>query len=122
MNNTSKIYTPSNIFIFSLNRGNLEQNNNLVNIKFIIDEKIDLTSFIEKNAYKEYELNAIISLKKNQKDYEYVCFYKSPFDQKWYTYQNNDIQEKVKDDILREHNDNNLYIPCILVYILDNKQ
>ena len=118
--NNSKIFASPNIFIFLLNR---EQKNDFINIKFIIDEKIDLTSFIEQNIYKEYKLTSIISLLKNQKD-EYVCFCKSPFDQKWYSYQNNMINSIEKDKILKDHNDddNYYYIPCILVYNLDNKQ
>ena len=119
MINTSKIFTSPDTFIFSLNRGNLEQNNNLLDIKFIIDEKIDLTSFIEQNVYKEYKLGAIISINNNSSDYKYVCFYKSPFDQKWYLYHNNNINPIEIDAILMDHNENNNFIPCILAYNLD---
>ena len=42
----SKIYNSSRILIFSLNRGNLE-NNNLINIKFNLEHNINISLLIE---------------------------------------------------------------------------
>ena len=107
------IYSSPIYFIFSLNRGNPDPN--LLNIKFLIEENIDISQFLEnKKSFSKYELIGIVSI--SMKDnYKYVCFGKSPADKKWYLY--ND--EKVNDiDIgtVTYYNNNSDYVPCILLY------
>ena len=112
--NCSKIYSSSNIFIFSLDRGDFD--NNLINIPFIIEDKIDLTFHIEGNL-KIYELNAIVSITKDKEGKNiYVCFSKSPVDNNWYLYNDEKVQEVQLDKIIICHNNNHQYIPCILSY------
>ena len=107
------IYSSPIYFIFSLNRGNPDPN--LLNIKFLIEENIDISQFLEyKKSYSKYELIGIVSISMKEK-YKYVCFGKSPADKKWYLY--ND--EKVDDiDIgtVTYCNNNSDYVPCILLY------
>ena len=109
----TSIYSSPIYFIFSLNRGNPDPN--LLNIKFLIEENIDISQFLEnKKSFSKYELIGIVSI--SMKDnYKYVCFGKSPADKKWYLY--ND--EKVDDiDIgtVTYYNNNSDYVPCILLY------
>ena len=109
----TSIYSSPIYFIFSLNRGNPDPN--LLNIKFLIEENIDISQFLEnKKSFSKYELIGIVSI--SMKDnYKYVCFGKSPADKKWYLY--ND--EKVDDiDIgtVIYCNNNSDYVPCILLY------
>ena len=118
----SKIFTGPNIFIFSLNRGDFKNpENELVNIPFYIEENINLSAIIERKHQLiiNYELTGIVSgFKKNNK-WLFGSFCKSPYDQNWYYYFNDkNIQELSLNDILEKHNNNNNFIPCILVYKL----
>ena len=72
----TKIYSSPINFIFTLNRGYPDQMQNLFNIKFIVEEKIDIGQFLEnKKAYTKFELIGIVSYYPNEK--KYVCFGKS---------------------------------------------
>jgi hypothetical protein len=109
---TPKIYSSSNMFIFSLDRGNLDPN--LLTVNFFIEERIDLSRYIENpSAPRIYELHGIISIYMQQK--KYVCCCKSPVDNNWYYYEDEKsfkLQSKV---MIQNHNNNN-FIPCLLVY------
>ena len=48
---------------------------NLLNVKFLIEEKINLVEYIEKTeAPRSYELNGIVSIYVNQKNHIKICF------------------------------------------------
>ena len=122
ISNKSKIYSSPNMFIFSLNRGDLK-NNSLIQIPFYIEEKLDISSFLEnKQAPNLYELTGIVSICFQQNKYIYVSFCKSPVDQQWYYYNDENINPANLNYIMNAHNNNN-YIPCILAYIkISNKE
>ena len=114
-NITTRIYTLPNYLVFSLNRESANQNINLLNVPFIVEENIELSNYIEYNqSFSRYELQAIVSI--SMKDNKYVCFGKSPVDHIWYLYNdenccNGDIQT-----VLNLNNNNQGFIPCILLY------
>ena len=116
------IYSNPNIFIFSLNRGLINGNfdDNLTDINFRLDEKIDLSNYVDNNQIsKRYELKGIVSISRRQNNY--VTFCKSPIDNKWYYYDSKNIEDNKLYYILSEHDntkDNTDYIACILVYQL----
>ena len=110
----TNIYSAPNYFIFSLNRENKKIN--LLNILLMIENNIDLSQFIEnKNYYTKFELQGIvsISLKENCK---YVCFGKSPIDNQWYLYNDENVFNGDLNTVLNIHNNNPMYVPCILLY------
>ena len=110
---SSKIYFSSYEFIFLLNRGNMDPN--LMNIKFFIEEKINLRNFIEnQNAPSLYQLKGIVSI--DLKNSKYVSFCMSPVDNNWYCYNDENIELLNLKQILQFHNNNNIFIPCILIY------
>ena len=117
----TKIYSPPNYFIFSLNREN--KKNNLIGVPFFIENIIDLNQYIDnKESYTKFELQGIvsISIKENNK---YVCFGKSPIDNQWYLYNDKNVFNGDLNSILNFHNNNNpIYVPCILLYKGVNKQ
>jgi ubiquitin C-terminal hydrolase len=109
---SSKIYCSSNTFIFLLNRGNMDQN--LINIRFQIEEKINIKKLIDnQNAPSLYQLNGIVSIELNNS--KYVSFCMSPVDHNWYYYNDENIQPTNINNVLQLHN-NGGYIPCILIY------
>ena len=122
ISNYSKIYSSPNMFIFSLNRGDLN-NNSLIQIPFYIEDKLNISSFLEnKQAPNLYELTGIVSLCFQQNKYIYVSFCKSPVDHQWYCYNDENINPVNLNYIMNAHNNNN-YIPCILAYkAISNKQ
>ena len=84
------------------------------NIKFKIDEILDMTNFIkekENNKQLLYNLYSIICLS-NNKEIHYIAFCKNTFDKKWYKYDDNKVEEikKLGNDIL------NFGFPIALFY------
>ena len=109
----SKIYFSPNTFIFLLNRGSMDQN--LMKIRFLIEEKINLKNYIEiQNAPSLYQLNGIVSI--DLKNNKYVSFCMSPVDQNWYLYDDEEIKLIDINQVLHFHNNSGNYIPCILKY------
>ena len=108
----SRIYSTPVHFIFSLNRGNLDPN--LLNINFIVEEKIDLSQYVEnKMSNCKFELQGIVSISSNEQ--KYVCFGKSPVDKQWYVYNDDNVNNTDISQVIT-YNNNNAYIPCILLY------
>ena len=108
----SRIYSTPVHFIFSLNRGNLDPN--LLNINFIVEEKIDLSQYVEnKMSNCKFELQGIVSISSNEQ--KYVCFGKSPVDKQWYIYNDDNVNNTDISQVIT-YNNNNAYIPCILLY------
>ena len=116
----SKIYSSPNMFIFLINRGNADKN--LLNIPFIIEEKINLTFCIENmESTKNYELTGIVSI--NAQNSQYTSFCKSPIDNKWYFYKEEKNGQVELNQLLAVHNKNNNFIPFILLYnSIQNRQ
>ena len=115
------IYSNPNIFVFSLNRGLINDNldDNLTNISFQINELIDLNNFVDNNQIsRQYELIGIVSISCQLKNY--VAFCKSPVNNNWYYYDSKNIYAININYILMEHDSNKEtgYIPCLLVYQL----
>jgi ubiquitin C-terminal hydrolase len=116
------VYSASNLFltpemiIFTLDRGISGQNINI--IPFSIDERIDLTNFIENRGGKtKYQLNGTVFLIAKENKFSYVSFCKSPVDQQWYRYEDENIfPTNINDVINMKVNMNNIKIPFILVY------
>ena len=110
----TKIYSSPINFIFTLNRGYPDQNQNLLNIKFMVEEKIDIGQYLEnKQAYTKFELIGIVSYYMQEK--KYVCFGKSPADKKWYLYNDEKVMDTNNNEVINRNN-NMEYIPCILLY------
>ena len=107
------IYSSPLSFIFSLNRGNLDQN--LLNINFQVEEYIDISQFIEnQKSISKYTLCGIVSISTKENN-QYVCFGKSPVDKQWYLYNDENVTDTNINDIIH-FNNNHEYIPCILLY------
>ena len=116
MSSFSKIFVTSHTIIFSLNRGELGKDN-LINIPFNIDEKLNLRFFLEKQEYLSlYELYGIVSITKENNDFKYVSFCKSPVDSNWYLYNDENVQQLDLNNIFILHNARRQFIPCILSY------
>jgi ubiquitin C-terminal hydrolase len=116
--NSSKIYSSPNLFAFLLDRKNLD--NNYLKIMFYVQDKIDIQNFVEnKQAPKQYQLIGIISF--NIQEKKYVSFCMSPINKQWYCYNDENIYN-VQNDMILKLNNNNQYIPCILLYqsVLNN--
>ena len=112
MNIFNKIYYSPSYFVFSLNR---EGNPNLLNIPFLLENYIDIDPFLEyKQSYKKYEIHAIVSFSRNEN--KYVCFGQSPVDKQWYLYNDEKVDNININNVLNFHNNNNAYVPCILLY------
>ena len=112
MKNT-KIYSSRHIFVFSLDRKNLD--NNLLKIPFIIEQNINICNYVEKkNAPFQFQLAGILSYYMNSQ--KYISFCLSPIDNQWYICNDEFIQSTQINEVLNCHNNNNNYIPCILVY------
>ena len=110
----TKIYSSPINFIFTLNRGYPDQNQNLLNIKFMVEEKIDIGQYLEnKKAFTKFELIGIVSYYMQEK--KYVCFGKSPADKKWYLYNDEKVMDTNNNEVINRNN-NMDYIPCILLY------
>ena len=111
---SSKIFSPANIFIFSLNRKNLDQN--LMKIPFKIDNEIDIGNFMEMKGFQsQYELIGIVSFYTAQQKYISICM--SPVDNRWYIYNDESIQSIPLKIAIDYHNgENSQFIPCILAY------
>jgi ubiquitin C-terminal hydrolase len=110
----SKIFSSPNMFIFSMNRES--SSNNLFTIPFIIEEKIDLTFFVEKEgSFKNYELIGIVSI--NSQNNQYISFCKSFVDNNWFYYSDEKgIIQIELNTILNMHNSNFTCVPLILLY------
>ena len=107
------IYSSPLSFIFSLNRGNLDQN--LLNINFQVEEYIDISQFIENpKSISKYSLCGIVSISTKENN-QYVCFGKSPADKQWYLYNDENVTDTNINDIIHSNNKHE-YIPCILLY------
>ena len=112
-NINTRIYSSPFYFIFSLNRGNPDQN--LLSINFLIQDEIDISLFLEiKNSISKYELIGIVSISIKE-NFKYVCFGRSPVDKKWYLYNDEKVDEAILDQVIQLNN-NMEYVPCILLY------
>ena len=106
------IFSSPVYFIFSLDRGNLDQN--LLNIQFKLEEKIDIIQYLDnKGAYSKYQLSGVVSVYLNKN--KYVCFGKSPVDKQWYIYDDNIVSNTNINEVIN-YNSNYGYVPCILLY------
>ena len=109
----NRIVNSPNIFTFILDREDL--NEKLMKIPFLIEEKINLSNYIEdENANKEYELIGIVSI--SLREMKYIAFSKSPIDRKWYLFNDIKVNQINIDFTLKSHNQFNFYVPCILFY------
>jgi len=110
----TNIYSSPLYFIFSLNRGDLN-NPNLLNIPFQVEPNIDIYNYLEnKQAFSKYELYGIVSISKAENN-KYVCFGKSPVDKQWYLYNDETVKNTNINEVIN-FNSGNAYIPCILLY------
>ena len=80
---------------------------------------MNLSSVIKRPASNiiDYALTGIISLFKEGKKWVFSSFCKS-YDQQWYFYYDQNIQQMQLNNILEMHSNNAYYIPCILAYKL----
>lgn len=113
----SKINSINKNIIFLLDRGD-GINNELLNIKFKIEENIDLTKYIlDEQSKKKFELAGIISIVPNNNNNKFVCDCKSPIDNKWYKFDDDNVEVSFEDTekVIEENNEKKL-IPYILYY------
>ena len=110
------IFTFNNTIIFMMDRGiNFDKANILMNIHFKIEEKINLAKFIlNGNSHNQFKLSAIISI--SIKENKYICFCKSLITNEWFIYNDDIVDFTDLGIILKEHNEDKIYIPCILLY------
>ena len=112
----SKINSINKNIIFLLDRGD-DINNELLNIKFKIEEKIDLSKYIsDEQSPKKFELAGIISIDLDNNN-KFVCDCKSPIDKKWYNFDDVKVEFNFEDTekVIEENNKKKL-IPYILYY------
>ena len=112
----SKISSINKNIIFLLDRGD-SINNELLNIKFKIEEKIDLSKYInDEKSPKKFELAGIISIVLDNNN-KFVCDCKSPIDNKWYKFDDEKVEFSFEDteEVIEENNGKKL-IPYILYY------
>ena len=117
-----EIYSSPNIFLFLLDRGINFNGPKNSEIPFIIEDKIKMDDFIEtkdESSPLNYELIGIISFSKN--DDKYITMSKSFIDNKWYIFNDEKVQPIEHDNVIKLNNNNNYYIPCILIYKRINK-
>ena len=108
-----KIYSSPKIFVLILDREDF--NENLMKINFKIEETIDLSDFIEdKNSHKIYKLIGIVSISLREK--KYLGFSKSPIDDEWYLYNDENVKKINIDFVEKSHGQFNFYVPYILFY------
>jgi ubiquitin C-terminal hydrolase len=113
-NRISIIGSTPKVFIFLLQRGvKFNQKNKKININFILEEKIDLSKYIEKGLLNIYELTGIVSILASEK--KYISYCKSPIDHFWYYYNDTKVESISLSDIISFSN-NQKIIPCILYY------
>jgi len=118
----SKIFSSPNIFLFLIDRGtDIKQNKNeLLKIPLIIEDQLDLDGFIEnKETPTKYELIGIVSIL--IKDEKYVSMCKSPIDNNWYNYNDEEIQKIEHKKVIELCNNYEMYSPCIVIYKAANK-
>ena len=112
----SKINLINKNIIFLLDRGD-GINNELLNIKFKIEENIDLSKYIDdEKSPKKFELAGIISIDLDNNN-KFVCDCKSPIDKKWYNFDDVKVEFNFEDTekVIEENNKKKL-IPYILYY------
>ncbi len=112
----SKISSINKNIIFLLDRGD-GINNELLNIKFKIEEKIDLSKYInDEKSPKKFELAGIISIVLDNNN-KCVWDCKSPIDNKWYKFDDEKVEFSFEDteEVIEENNGKKL-IPYILYY------
>jgi len=118
----SKIFSSPNIFLFLIDRGIVfnSKQNKLLKIPLIIEDQLDLQSFIEKkDSPSKYELIGIVSIL--IKDNKYVSMCKSPIDNNWYNYNDEEVEIIEHKKVIELSNNYNMYIPCILIYKATNQ-
>ena len=107
----SYIYSSPNFFIFLIERENEIQNINKTLFK--IEKDINIEQFLEnKNTPNKFELRGVISISTNENN-KYVFFGKSPIDNKWYLYNDENVGDIDENQVIDM---NQIYIPCILLY------
>lgn len=111
INVITRIYKSPNIFIFLLDRGNFESK--YLDIQFKLEQNI----IINTNQSEKFDLIGIISICLEKK--KYVAFSKSPIDNQWYMYNDEEVVLTEFDSVLNNNNNPILYIPCILFYHSD---
>ena len=113
---SSKIFSSPNIFLFLLDRGiSFKKDDKYLKIPFLVEEKLNLINFIEnKSAPLNYELNGIVSISKEDNKYISIC--KSFIDNQWYYFNDEKVQQIEYKNVISLNNNNNYYIPCILIY------
>ena len=116
-----KIFSAPTTFIFLLDRGiNFDNSNKVLQIPFLIDKEIDLSSFIlNPKSPNYYKLTGIVSI--FLKEQKYTSFCLSPIEKtSWYYYNDEKVEYTDINIILKQHQ-NKEYIPCILMYSAFNK-
>ena len=111
----SIIKTPT-IFAFLIDRKNFDKN--LMDINFVIDEKINLRPYMYYSCNNvDYQLKAIVSIFIIEN--KYINFVK--IENIWYAFDDKNIQKVEYDDIFNTHRESSIqHIPCILIYELIN--
>ena len=87
------------------------KNINSQNIKFFIEEKIDMSQFVENKSNIIYDLFGVINISFQNK---YIAYCKSLIDNKWYSYEDEKVE--IKNNFQEIANANE--IPYILFYQL----
>ena len=110
------IFSFNNTIIFMMDRGiNFNEANELMTIHFKVEENINLKKFIlNGDSPKEFKLKGILSIFK--KENKYICFCHSIINDDWFICCDETVKVMDFKKILKEHNENKIYIPCILLY------
>jgi len=113
-NKISNIESAPKVFIFLLQRKIIfDQDNINLRINFIIDEKIDLSQYIQGGVANRYELTGIVSIYVEEK--KYISYCKSPIDDLWYRFNDIKVECLSLKDIINQSKVQRT-IPCILYY------
>ena len=126
----SNIYILCKDFISLIEHGENDKLNNAVQkykeicgideyLTFILDNIIDrenqkkkLKDKENKNTPNKFELKGVLSISINENN-KYVFFGKSPIDDKWYLYNDENVNDIDEYQVI---DSNQSYIPCILLY------
>ena len=116
MTTTTQIYSSPNYFIFLLNLENNTDDEELDNINFEIEKRVNLGKYIEnKSGPLNYELTGIVYLDKTRN--KYCTLSCSPIDSNWYLYEDENVSLKNYDNFIKQKFNKNIYYkPCIMIY------
>ena len=104
-------YQPSNILVFVLNRNNRSEKIEILKIRFIYEEIIDISNYVDKNSptiKAEYILIGVVAFSLTKQ--KFVSFCRNILYNEWFSFNEDNINECKYNDIIHSNT------PYILFY------